>query len=290
LSRALDRAPWHRELYEERRRCAEALGAVEEAGSDARCVESFGPWRGEALESRRIQLEGRVDAAIQRFDRKALWRLSWEAPGRAATLFDYARVLGMDSLTPEELGLCLLAQAAAVYRLPRLESLMVENCNQMMSFAKTRFLSSVKLAARREPRLAVELPFVLGSLSLFQWLRSQGREGSLEEVITRMDACLDGRPDHRIARFYRGFAIGLSGSVRLAESELRADPKAPDIGADARRFYLGVLRGARGDLDGALLELRRCRAQQRLSVLRDIFELFPPEARRSKSLRRLAGR
>jgi serine/threonine protein kinase len=277
---AIEREPWRKTVYELRILLYQALKMKDKQEADIVRVESYQPAVNQAFEDR-------ISEAFQSANRDELWELCWERPGRALTLYDFGRLLGVAGVSIDSLAFSLLCLAQSVYRCPFLELNLLEFSNQLISFGNRQFLEAVDKEAKRQPRFVLDRYFTLGALELFQWITSKQKIGSLIKSLSYFEKILDHRPDHQVAQVYHSFVLGLLGYDKVACKRLAKLPSTNRYLAP--HFMLAVIKARIGDTVACYLELSKSNAKQRLSIMKEFRLLFPDDMQRSTSFKAATG-
>ncbi|MDF1665080.1 MAG: protein kinase, partial [Planctomycetota bacterium] len=287
VNQAIEREPWQKQIYILRADIYKNLGKLKEYKEELVRINSFTNPYDAAFETR-------IQEAFKTYNSKTIWKLCNERPGRATTLFDYGRIVGVDSVRVESLALSLLCLAQAIYRRPYLELNVLEMVNQLISFGNPKFLTAIDAIAKKKLRFSADRHFTLGSLELFQWIKTEQKEGKLLESLTHFEKLLDRRPDHKVAKTYHAFILGMLGYTRFASkvlTKLDSQPKAErkEYRFLTPTFYLAVIKARQNDPASCYQKLAASDVQQRFTVIKEFKMLFPEDMQRSTSFRDATG-
>lgn len=287
VNNAIEREPWQKQIYILRADIYKNLGKLKEYKADLIRIDSFTNIYDKAFEAR-------IQEAFKSYDSKTVWELCDERPGRATTLFDYGRIVGVDSVRVESLALSLLCLAQSIYRRPYLELNVLEMVNQLISFGNPKFLTAIDAIAKEKLRFSADRHFTLGSLELFQWIKTEQKEGKLLESLSHFEKLLDRRPDHKVAKTYHAFILGMLGYTRFASkvlTKLDSQPKAEQIEYRflTPTFYLAVIKARQNDAASCYQKLAASDVKQRFTVIKEFKMLFPEDMQRSTSFRDATG-
>lgn len=288
INQAIEREPWQKELYILRADIYKKLRKNDEYRADLVRIDSFTNIYDKAFEAR-------IQKAFETYDSKTVWKLCDERPGRATTLYDFGRIVGVDSVRVESLALSLLCLAQAVYRRPYLELRVLEMVNQLISFGNPRFLTAIDAIAKEKLQFSADRHYTLGCLELFQWVKSKQEEGQLLKALTHFEKLLDRRPDHKVAETFHAFILGMLGYTRFASKVLTRLDSLPKAAQREYRFmtptfYLAVIKARQDDAASCYQKLGESDVKQRFTVIKEFKMLFPEDMQRSTSFRDATAR